>query len=57
MDVECDCEFLYQFKPLPGSGKFWRDFQREGDWRDALHPIGNGVKQATEKRASDQAAL
>jgi len=49
MDLKNDCEFLYGLKPLPEWGKSWRDFEKEGDWRDALYPIGNGVKQATEK--------
>ena len=49
MDLKSDCEFLHQFNPLPQWGKCWRDFEREGDWRDALYPIGNGVKQAIEK--------
>jgi hypothetical protein len=49
MDLKIDCEFLHQFNPLPQWGKCWRDFEREGDWRDALYPIGNGVKQAIEK--------
>jgi hypothetical protein len=49
MDLKSDCEFLYQFNPLPEWGKCWRDFEKEGDWRDALYPIGNGVKQVIEK--------
>src|SRR5208283_805445 len=49
MDLKSDCEFLYQFNPLPEWGKSWRDFEKDGDWRDALYPIGNGVKQAIEK--------
>jgi hypothetical protein len=49
MDLKSDCEFLYQFNPLPEWGKCWRDFEKDGDWRDALYPIGNGVKQAIEK--------
>jgi hypothetical protein len=48
-DLEHDCEFLYQLNPLPEWGKCWRDFEKDGDWRDALYPIGNGVKQAIEK--------
>ncbi len=50
---DLDCEFLYQLNPLPEWGKCWRDFEKDGDWRDALYPIGNGVKQAIEK-ASDR---
>jgi hypothetical protein len=49
MDLKHDCEFLYGLNPLPEWGKSWRDFEKEGDWRDALYPIGNGVKQAIEK--------
>jgi hypothetical protein len=49
MDLKHDCEFLYQLNPLPAWGKSWRDFERDGDWNDALHPIGEGVKQAIEK--------
>ena len=49
MDLKNDCEFLYGLKPLPEWGKSWRDFEKEGDWRDALYPIGNGIKQAIEK--------
>jgi hypothetical protein len=49
MDLKQDCEFLYQLNPLPEWGKSWRDFEKGGDWRDALYPIGNGVKQAIEK--------
>jgi hypothetical protein len=49
MDLQHDCEFLYQLNPLPEWGKSWRDFEKEGDWRDALYPIGNGIKQAIEK--------
>ena len=49
MDLKHDCEFLYQLNPLPEWGKSWRDFEKGGDWRDALYPIGNGVKQAIEK--------
>ena len=51
-DVElprAKCEFLHQLNPLPEWGKSWRDFERDGDWNDALHPIGNGIKQAIEK--------
>ena len=48
MDLEHDREFLYQLNPLPEWGKCWRDFEKEGDWRDALYPIGNGLKQAIE---------
>jgi hypothetical protein len=49
LDLERDCEFLHQLNPLPEWGKCWRDFEKEGDWHDALFPIGNGVKQAIEK--------
>jgi len=49
MDLKSDCEFLYQFNPLPGWGKCWRDFEKDGDWNDALYPIGSGIKQAIEK--------
>ena len=49
MDLKHDCEFLYQLSPLPEWGKSWRDFERDGDWNDALYPIGNGIKQAIEK--------
>jgi hypothetical protein len=49
MDLEHDCEFLYQLSPLPEWRKCWRDFEKDGDWNDALYPIGNGVKQAIEK--------
>jgi hypothetical protein len=50
MDLEHNCEFLYQLNPLPVWNKSWRQFEKEdGDWRDALFPIGNGVKQAIEK--------
>jgi hypothetical protein len=41
--------FLYRLNPLPQWGKCWRDFEKEGDWNDALYPIGNGIKQAIEK--------
>jgi hypothetical protein len=49
MDLEHDCEFLHRLNPLPEWGKCWRDFEKEGDWNDALYPIGNGIKQAIEK--------
>jgi len=49
MDLKHDCEFLYKLNPLPEWGKCWRDFEKDGDWRDALYPIGNGIKQAIEK--------
>jgi hypothetical protein len=49
MDLKSDCEFLYQPNPLPEWGKSWRDFEKDGDWNDALYPIGNGIKQAIEK--------
>jgi hypothetical protein len=53
MDLKHECEFLHQLNPLPEWGKSWRDFEKDGDWNDALHPIGNGIKQAIEKaRAS-----
>jgi hypothetical protein len=48
-DLEHDCKFLYQLNPLPGWRKSWRDSERDGDWNDAPHPIGNGIKQAIEK--------
>ena len=48
-DLEHDCEFLYQLNPLPAGGKSWRDFEKDGDWNDALYPIGNGLKEAIEK--------
>ena len=31
------------------SSPSWRDFEKDGDWNDALYPIGNGLKQAIEK--------
>ena len=49
VDLKQECKFLFGFNPLPGWGKCWRDFEKEGDWRDALYPIGNGVKQAIAK--------
>jgi len=49
MDLKRDCEFLYQLNPMPEWGKCWRDFEKEGNWRDALYPIGNDLKQAIEK--------
>ena len=49
MDLMHDCEFLYPLNPLPEWGKSWRDFEKDGDWNDALYPIGNGLKQALEK--------
>jgi hypothetical protein len=49
IDLQHDCEFLYQLNPLPEWGKCWRDFEKDGDWNDALYPIGNGIKQAIEK--------
>jgi hypothetical protein len=49
MDLEHDCEFLHRLNPLPAWGRCWRDFERDGDWNDALYPIGNGIKQAIEK--------
>ena len=49
MDLKSDCGFLYQFNPLPEWGKCWRDFEKDGDWNDALYPIGNGIKQAIDK--------
>jgi hypothetical protein len=49
MDLKHDCEFLYQLNPLPAWGKSCRDFEKNGDWNDALYPIGEGVKQAIEK--------
>jgi hypothetical protein len=56
MDLQHDCEFLYQLNPLPEWGKCWRDFERDGDWNDALYPIGKGVKQAIEKARHRSAA-
>jgi hypothetical protein len=49
MNLKHDCKFLHQFNPLPAWGKSWRDFEQDGDWNDALYPIGNGIKQAIEK--------
>jgi hypothetical protein len=50
MDLKNDCEFLYQLNPLPAWNKSWREFEMAGgDWRDALYPIGNGIKQAIDK--------
>ena len=49
MDLEHDCDFLYALNPLPEWGRCWRDFEKDGDWNDALYPIGNGIKQAIEK--------
>ena len=49
IDLKHDCKFLHQLSPLPEWGKCWRDFEKDGDWNDALYPIGNGVKQAIEK--------
>jgi len=49
MDLEHDCEFLYGLNPLPEWHKCWRDFEKDGDWNDALYPIGNGIKQTIEK--------
>jgi hypothetical protein len=49
MNLKHDCEFLYQLNPLPAWDKSWRDLEKDGDWNDALHPIGEGVKQAVEK--------
>jgi hypothetical protein len=46
MDLENDCKFLYGLNPLPEWRKSWRDFEKDGDWNDALYPIGNGIKQA-----------
>jgi hypothetical protein len=45
------CKFLYQFNLIlcPKWGKSRRDFEKDGDWNDALYPIGKGVKQAIEK--------
>ena len=57
VDLQHDCKFLYQLNPLPEWGRCWRDFKKEGDWRDALYPIGNGVKQAIEKARLRWAAL
>jgi hypothetical protein len=48
-DLEHDCEFLHGLNPLPEWGKCWQDFANVGDWREALYPIGKGVKQAIEK--------
>jgi hypothetical protein len=49
MDLEHECEFLYQLNPLPEWGKSWWEFTKDGDWNAALYPIGKGVKQAIEK--------
>jgi hypothetical protein len=49
MDLEQECEFLYQLSRLPECDKCWRDFEKDGDWNDALYPIGKGVKQAIKK--------
>ena len=49
INLKDDCEFLYQFNPLPKWNKSWRDFEKDGDWRDALYPIGTGLKEAIEK--------
>jgi hypothetical protein len=49
MNLKHDCKFLHQFNPLPAWGKCWRDFEKDGDWNDALFPIGEGIKQAIEK--------
>ena len=49
VDLKHDCEFLSALSPLPQWGKSWRDFEKDGDWNDALYPIGNGIKQAIEK--------
>ena len=49
VNLKHDCEFLHQLNPLPEWGKCWRDFEKDGDWNDALYPIGNGIKQAIEK--------
>jgi hypothetical protein len=49
MNLKRDCKFLYGLNPLPAWGKSWRDFEKDGDWNDALYPIGEGVKQAIEK--------
>ncbi len=49
VNLKDDCEFLYQFNPLPRWGMSWRDFEKDGDWNDALFPIGNGLKEAIEK--------
>jgi hypothetical protein len=49
MDLQHDCKFLSQFNPLPQWGRSWRDFEKDGDWNDALYPIGNGLKAAIEK--------
>ena len=49
MDLKHDCEFLYPLSPLPEWGKCWRDFEKDGDWNDALYPIGEGLKQAIKK--------
>ena len=49
VNLRDDCEFLFQFNPLPQWGKSWRDFQKGGAWQDALYPIGNGLKEAIEK--------
>jgi hypothetical protein len=38
-----------RIRPESKWGKSWRDFEKDGDWNDALYPIGNGIKQAIEK--------
>jgi len=53
VDLKHDCEFLSEFNPLPKWGKCWRDY---GDYNVALHPIGEGVKQAIEKARLRSAA-
>jgi hypothetical protein len=49
VDLGHYCEFLHRLNPLPEWDKSWRDFEKDGDWNDALYPIGNGIKQAIEK--------
>jgi hypothetical protein len=49
MDLEQECEFLYQLSLLLAWDKCWRDFEKDGDWNDALYLIGKGVKHAIEK--------
>jgi hypothetical protein len=49
MDLKRDCDFLYRLNPLPEWSKSWRDFEKGGNWADALYPIGRGIKQAIKK--------
>ena len=50
MDLDNDCPVLKKFNPLPAFGKSWREYEQDdGDWNDALYPIGQGLKQAIDK--------